>query len=155
MRADVAAERIIVPQTLRIALRDPAVRNARPSSSNSSLDRTFISRNRLKNSFRLFDGGVPKDLGPAIFDSRQPFSQVIDQAIQFLDECLFGQFNRSFKSLRHASGLFLVKLRVQLPQVIRRIDGREIPLDGKQLVERCRDNRIRSTVNPTADGRPF
>ena len=86
----------------------------------------------LEEVVEVLDRRVPEDLRLAVFLARQPFGEMRDQFGQFGEECLLGQVDRFIESCRDPLALLAIQFRAQLPQIFRRFDAGEIPLDGKQ-----------------------
>ena len=60
----------------------------------------FSDLNRSKNSVQVFDRRIPKDLGLAVFGTRQAFGQMRNQLGQFAGERLFGQSDSFIEPIR-------------------------------------------------------
>ena len=86
---------------------------------------------------KVLDGGIPEDLGLAVVQARQPFSEMGREPLEFRGESLLGQLDGILEPLTDPGLLLLVDLRVQGHEVARRLDGRVGDFEIEQAVERA------------------
>ena len=101
-----------------------------------SLERTLRCAKAVKELGQVGDGAVAEDLALAVARGAEPFGQVLDQLGELADEGLLGQLH-GFLEARGDAALFLLEDgRVELAEVVGRLDVGKVPLHAEQAAQR-------------------
>jgi hypothetical protein len=92
----------------------------------------------LEELVHVFHSRVTKDFGLAVTLACQSFDQVLDQLGKLVAERLLGELHGFIEPLLDTLAFLLVKLGIQLLQVVWRFNGWKVPVQREQTFKRLR-----------------